>query len=280
MSAWVVGLVLFSAVLHAAWNGLLKGGGDRLRLATIMVLTSGIASIPLILALPWPRSSSWFYILASACVHVAYNVLLVASYRDSDLGVAYPIARGSSPMLVTLGASLVAGERLDASALAGVGLISLGILALARESRAHLSARALIPALLTGVAIAAYTVVDGLGARLSGDSRSYAAWLFLVYGVLMFAFMLMHRDGLPSLRVDAEALRAGLGGLISMVAYAVVIWAASISPMGEVSALRETSVVFAAVIGWLFLGERLGSRRLAACIVVALGAAVLGYQRH
>lgn len=279
MSAGVIGLVLASAVMHASWNALLKGGGDRLRSVTVMGMVTSAAAAAIVGFLPAPRAESWICLGLSAVLHVGYNLLLVRSYRDGDLGVAYPIARGSSPMLVTLAAAAVAGERLDATAMLGVGLISLGIMALAREGRPGLSARAWLPAIRTGVAIAAYTVVDGLGARRSGDARSYAAWLFLLFGAPMPLILVARRGRAGAFRIDAEAARSAMGGLVSMVGYAIVIWAASISPMGEVSALRETSVVFAALLGWLFLKERLGWRRLAACLVVAAGAACLGYRR-
>lgn len=280
MSLSVVGLVLFSAVLHASWNALLKGGADRLRSATIMAMTGTAISLVLVSMLPAPRQASWLYIGLSGALHVAYNILLVVTYREGDLGLMYPIARGSSPMLVTLGAAAVAGERLDLASLFGVVLISAGILGLARDRRGLSSSHSIIPALMTGATIAAYTVVDGIGARLSGDSRSYAAWLFLLDGLPMPLILMLRRRTASGLRLDAEFIRSALGGIVSMVAYAVVIWAASISPMGEVSALRETSVVFAALIGRVFLGEPLGIRRLAACMVVTLGAACLGYHHR
>jgi drug/metabolite transporter (DMT)-like permease len=160
-----------------------------------------------------------------------------------------------------------------------VALISLGILGLSREGRGvPASKRPLAPSLLTGAVIAAYTLVDGLGARRSGDPRAYAAWLFMSYAPAMVLLLVLQRRGLRDLRVDAESARSAAGGVVSMVAYAIVIWATSVAPMGEVSALRETSVVFAALLGRLFLGERLGWRRLASCLVVASGAAFLGYR--
>jgi drug/metabolite transporter (DMT)-like permease len=201
----------------------------------------------------------------------------VVSYRHGDLGVSYPISRGSSPLLVALGAAALAGERLDGLSLTGVAFISIGILGLAFEGRKGLRSRALVPALLTGITIAAYTLADGLGARLSGHSQAYAAWLFVSYGPAMLLILVLWRGHADQFRLDAETARSALGGLVSMTAYAMVIFAASVSPMGPVSALRETGVVFAALIGRIFLGEELSGRRLASCSVVALGAACLGY---
>jgi drug/metabolite transporter (DMT)-like permease len=175
------------------------------------------------------------------------------------------------PLLVALGAAVVANERLDYLSLAGIVLISLGILGLAFENRTALAARALVPALLTGMTIAAYTLADGLGARLSGNSQAYAAWLFVSYGPAMLLILAFRRGSSENFRLDADAARSALGGIVSMAAYAIVIWAASVSPVGPVSALRGTGVVFAALLGRLFLRERLSPRRMAACTIVAFG---------
>ncbi len=276
MGLGVIGLVLAAAVMHAAWNAMLKGGGDRLRSVSLMAATTSLLGAAMAAVLPRPRPECWIFLGLSTALHVGYNLLLVLSYREGDLGVAYPIARGSSPMLVTLGAAITAGERLGGSTLLGVGLISAGILALAWEQR---RSGGMGPALATGIVIAGYTVVDGLGSRRSGDPRSYAAWLFLLFGPPMIPILAARRGWSRTFRADAEMAIAAMGGVVSMLAYAIVIWAASRAPMGEVSALRETSVVFAALFGWMFLGERLGPRRLASCLVVAAGAAWLGY-RH
>ncbi|QEL15084.1 DMT family transporter [Limnoglobus roseus] len=276
MSPWVAGLVLFSAVLHASWNALLKGGSDRLHSITVMAWAAGLASAVCVPFLPVPYAESWVYILLSVALHVAYNLLLVASYRHGDLGVIYPVARGSSPMLVAAGAAVVAGERLDIITLAGIALVCGGIFGLAREARGGKLSQVIVPAVLTGVTIAGYTVIDGLGSRASGNSWAYAAWLFILNGLSMIPVWAWRWTAETRIRLDTPTLRSAAGGTVSLVAYAIVISAATISPMGPVSALRESSVVVAAVLGWLFLGERLGWRRLVACLVVAVGAACLG----
>jgi drug/metabolite transporter (DMT)-like permease len=263
--------------MHASWNALLKGGSDRLRSITVMAVTTSVVAGAGAIALPTPQMASWGCIALSGALHVVYNLLLVASYRHGDLGVSYPIARGSSPLLVAVGAVVIAGERLDLLAILGIAFISLGILGLAFEHRQGLSARALVPASLTGATIAAYTLTDGIGARLSGHSQAYAVWLFVIYGPAMLLILILWRGHADHFRLDVEAARSALGGIVSMAAYAIVIWAASVSPMGPVSALRETGVVFAALLGRIFLGERLGLQRLAACTIVAMGAACLGY---
>jgi drug/metabolite transporter (DMT)-like permease len=270
VSPLVAGLVLLSAVLHAAWNALLKSRGDRLRSVTVMAVAAGLASAVWAFYLPAPRPESWFYLFLSVVLHVAYYFLLVTAYRHGDLGVSYPVARGSSPLLVTAGAATVAGERLDAFTLLGIVLVCGGIFGLAR-GRAGDVTRGIPPALLTGVTIAAYSVADGLGSRAAGNAWSYAAWLFVFNGLAMLPVLFWR-----GARFDSSTRRSASGGVVSLVGYAIVIWAASISPMGQVSALRESGVVVAAILGWLFLGEQLESRRLVACLVVAAGAACLG----
>ena len=279
MTQSVVAIVLCAAILHAAWNALLKSGGDRFRSIVVMSVASSVACVPAAAYLPLPSSASWPAILISAAIHVAYNLFLVHAYAHGDLGQVYPIARGSSPLLVTLGAALLAGETPSAPALAGIALVSLGIFSLARGWTQGVSRSGMRAALATGVSIAAYTVTDGLGARLSQNPASYAAWLFILEGVPMpIVYWAVKGWRAPLLDMRPETGKAAIGGLVSLLAYGMVIWAASIGPMGSVSALRETSVVFAALLGRFFLAEELTAGRLASCAAVALGAVLLG--RH
>jgi drug/metabolite transporter (DMT)-like permease len=264
-------LILFAAALHASWNAMLRGGTDRLWSLTIMYVTSTIVCIAAACFLPLPAVASWPYVAASGLLHIGYSLFLIRTYRTGDLGQTYPIARGSSPVLVTIGAALFAGEVPHPIAIVGVLLVSGGIISLAFEQR-QLS-RAILPhALGTGAFIGAYSVTDGVGVRLSGQPIGYTIWMELCSG-LFFPFLYAHRRGWPSLiRGGRETASAVAGGVISMIGYGIVIYAMSRGPMGSVSALRETSVVFAAVIGAVFLKERLTLYRMIACGVIALGA--------
>ncbi len=275
MSLPVIALVLGAALLHATWNALLKSGDDRLRSIVVMTGAASLASAPALLVLPVPRAAAWPAVALSAALHLGYNLVLVRAYRYGDLGQIYPLARGSSPLLVLAGAMVVAGERPDLATLAGIATISAGIVTLAR-GRGATSRAGLVTSLVTGAFIAAYTVTDGLGGRLAGNPVAYAVWLFVLDGFPMMAVYLVVRRG-PARRLplDREAAKGAVGGIVSLVAYTAVIWAASVSPMGPVSAMRETSVVFAALIGWAFLGEPLTVRRLTSGLLVALGAIVL-----
>jgi drug/metabolite transporter (DMT)-like permease len=243
----------------------------------LMSTASALAAAPAALVLPLPALASWPSILISGAIHVGYNLALVRAYEHGELGQVYPVARGSSPLLVTLGAALVAGEWPGGAAFAGILLVSFGILGLAGNWSKGASRAGIAAAFTTGALIAAYTVTDGIGARLSGAPLSYAAWLFLLDGLpLPLIYILWRGETHSLLRMDAANLKAWFGGIVSLAAYGAVIFAATLAPLGEVSALRETSVVFAALLGRFFLAETLPPARLACCAAVALGAICLG----
>jgi drug/metabolite transporter (DMT)-like permease len=276
VSPAVFGLVLAAALLHASWNALLRSGADRRWSMLVMSLAQASACALVLPFLGGMARAGWICAVVSAVLHIGYNCSLVRAYRTGDLGQTYPIARGSSPLLVSVGAWLVAGERLSLPGLAGVALVSCGILGLALRGR-RLAVESVPAALATGCFIGAYSVADGLGARVSGHTFAYIAWAEMLGAgltALVFAVPSSVRRRRP-LRV--EWLKSAIGGVTSVVAYGVVIWAMGHAPMGMVSALRETSVVFAAVLGRVFLAEKLTARRLAACSVIAGGAACLAY---
>ncbi|MDR5745134.1 EamA family transporter [Caballeronia sp. LZ029] len=279
MFTYTGGVVLFAAVLHASWNAMLHGNRDRFLSMTWMSIAIGVVSAFVVFYLPMPPKAAWPYIVASGLVHIVYNVSLVRSYRRGDLAQAYPIARGSSPMLVTLGAALFAHEGIGALHAFGIVLISGGIMALALQG-GRVSRAGVLAALTTGVTIAIYTVIDGIGVRLSdGEALTYTTWMFMFYWLMPVIFVA--KRGLPALWTPVKetpmAVGSSLaGGLVSIAAYGIVIWAMQSGAMGAVSALRETSVVFAALIGRVFLREPVSAKRWLACVVVAAGAVCLG----
>ena len=269
-------IILLAAGLHAGWNALLRAGTDKLWSMTVMGMAIALVCAGLALVLPMPARVSWGLAILSAFLHVGYNLFLVRTYRSGDLGQTYPIARGSSPLLVTLGAAVFAGELPDPIAMAGVLLVSGGIISLAFQGR-RLGLDSLPYALGTGCFIAAYSVADGIGVRLSGAALGYTIWMCLLWGVMMPPIYAIARDWRSLIRGPKEMWVAAAGGIASLVAYGAIIFAMSLGPMGPVSALRETSVVFAALIGRFFLHERLTTYRIAACTVVAIGAACIGH---
>jgi drug/metabolite transporter (DMT)-like permease len=277
MTPLVLGLVLLAAMLHAGWNAMLRSGVDRMWSIIVMNFATTTLALPLLLFVPFPAVASWPYLGLSACCQVGYSCFLVAAYREGEFGQVYPIARGTAPLLVTLAAAIVADERLASATMLGIALISFGVCALARPEGAGWKPKAILNAFITGLFIAAYTVIDGLGARLAGNALSYSAVLFLLYGAVMPLFLLLPGEGARPRITSREGLKALGGGVVSMTAYGLVIWAVTLSPIGPVSALRETSVVFATLIGRFFLRERLTFRRLGASLVIAAGAICLGF---
>lgn len=276
MSASVVLLALFAAALHACWNAFLRSGADRFWTMTIMALAMTVVALPVALILPLPSPEAWLYLVGSAVFQLIYSLLLVAAYRHGELGQVYPIIRGSAPLLVTLAGVIFARELPLPLSMAGICFVVLGILLLAL-GRGKASTGSMLYALATGVSIAGYSTIDAVGIRLSGNTSAYIAWVFVLPGILLLvAFMAMRGP----LRIDLrsrETVKAIGGGLVSLVSYGVVLLAYSMAPAGPVSALRETSVVFAVMIGWLLLGETLSAKRIAACIVVAAGAILIGF---
>lgn len=275
MTPIVLACVMSAAVLHAGWNAVLRGGGDRLWSMTLMMIAITLVTAAALPWLPWPNAASWPYVVASAIIHVGYNLSLVRTYRSGDLGQAYPVSRGSSPVLVTLGAATFAHEIPTTLSWVGIALVSGGIVSLAFQGR-HVRADFLPAAFTTGILIGAYTVVDGIGVRLSGSSIAYANTMFLLWSITMPAIYYALR-GKPPAYTGGQTAMALSGGLVSLLAYGIVIWAMQYGAMGIVSALRETSVVYAAIIGRVFLREQLSRRRVASCLAIAAGAACLSY---
>ncbi|MEI5681533.1 MULTISPECIES: DMT family transporter [unclassified Mesorhizobium] len=276
MSTAVVGLALFAAILHATWNAFLRTGADRLWTVTVMSLAGTIVALPFVFIYPLPASSAWLYIALSACLQVGYSIFLVAAYRNGELGQVYPIVRGTVPLLVTVGGFLLAGDRLDTYQTAGVVLVAAGIMSLSL-GKGRAATSSILFALATGAIIAAYATVDAIGVRQSGHTGAYTAWVVVIYGALLPMIFVLVRGKLVIDIRSPETLKALGGGLVALIAYGVVIAAFALGPAGPITALRETSVVFATLIGWLFLGETLTPRRVLACTVVVLGAICLGF---
>lgn len=278
MTASVVALALFAAILHAAWNAFLRSGTDRFRTITLMSLSMVAVALPVAFVMPLPPAAAWPWLVGSSLLQVGYSCFLVVAYRHGDLGQIYPVVRGSVPVLVTLGGYLFLSQRLELTQLAGVGLIACGIMGLAiGKSRA--SAASLLCAVLAALFIAAYATVDARGVRVAGHAGSYAAWIFILYGSLMGLTFLASRGRLAVDPFAADTWKAIGGGMVSLLAYGAIVAALALGPAGPVTALRETSVIFAALIGSTFLGEALTRRRLLACIAVAAGAVCVGCVR-
>ncbi|MDR9176863.1 DMT family transporter [Burkholderia multivorans] len=271
-----IGLVLCSALLHAIWNAFLHVSDDRLvQLGTMSLpyLAFGVLGTAL---LPAPARSAWPYVGASAVLEVAYCFTLVRAYRSGEFGQIYPIARGLSPLLVSVLAFAALGERPTPFGFAGIALVSLGIMSLALRRGFRFSGEGVPYALLTGVFIAAYSICNGIGARESGSALGYIAWVYLLWSVPQLALVCALRGGPKAVFGSRATLRPGaIAGTISLAAYGIVIVAYRHLPVATVSALRETSSIFAVAIGWFAMRERPGVQRLVACALVVAGAALI-----
>lgn len=274
MSLDVALVVLLAALLHAAWNAML-GAGEDPALDTVLVAAGGGAIAAAVLPfLPPPARASWPYLLASVAAQTVYFAALVGAYRGGDFSSAYTLMRGTAPVLAALG-GWVAGERLAGAQWLGVILVGGGVAAMGTLGRRRAGGRATAFALGNAVVIATYTLVDGRGVRLSGHPPSYTLWVFLLDALPLVAWTAARR-GREARAYAARRWRRGLlGGALMVTAYGLVLWSMTRAPVAAVAALRETSVVFAVIIGARLLDERMGAARAAAAAVVAAGVALL-----
>ncbi len=271
-----IGLVLCSALLHAIWNAFLHVSEDRLVQLGTMSLPYFVFGVAGVALLPAPAPAAWPYIAGSAVLEVAYCFTLARAYRSGEFGQIYPIARGISPLLVSVLALAILHERPTPFGFAGIVLVSFGIMSLALRRGFRFSGEGVPFALLTGVFIAAYSICDGIGSRVSGSALGYIAWVYVLWSVPQFVLVCAVRGGPRAVLGSRTALTQGaIAGTISLAAYGIVILAYRYLPVGTVSALRETSSIFAVAIGWLVMRERPGAQRLAACALVVAGAALI-----
>ena len=269
-------LVLLAAFLHAGWNALVKTASDRLLIISAVAFFQCLTGILVIPFVPAPDSASWPAIVASTVFHYLYYTFLYHAYRFGDLSQVYPLARGIAPVLVAIGAALFGREVLSPTAIMGVVITSIGIASIAffQKSPLRQNPAALFFAIGTGAIIAGYTVSDGIGVRLSDSPFGYIAWLFfLEFPVVLFVFL--RRRGEMAALLQREWKHFAGTGISSVIAYGIVIYAVNFAPMAAVSALRESSVIMAALFGTVFLGERPWPQRVAAAVVVAGGVAMI-----
>jgi drug/metabolite transporter (DMT)-like permease len=276
LSPAVVAAVLGAAVLHAAWNAIAHQTPDRLVGFAMMGVADVVGGGLLALVGGLPSPAAWPYVIASAAVHVAYNLLLLAGYQLGEFSQVYPLARGTGPLLVTLFSVLVLGRPVPPVQLVGILAICAGLIALVLVG--GVPGREEVPAVLaalgTGVTIAGYTVIDGIGVG-AGPLLAYCGWMFLLQGPAAPVIALVRRRGRLREAARGSVLRGLTGGVISLAAYSIVLWAQTSGALAPIAALRESSIVFGAVIGALFLGERMGRRRIVAAAVVVGGVLAL-----
>jgi drug/metabolite transporter (DMT)-like permease len=269
--------VLGAGLLHAGWNALLKGatGGDPMLDTAGVVAASSLWALLVIPFAGTPARAAWWFMAASSVIHFGYYITLARAYRIGDLSFAYPLMRGTAPLLVALLGVVLLGERLTLHVAIGIRLICGGIVSIAFVRRQRHSKAAAGWAFANAAIIAAYTLVDGAGARASGDAIAYVSWLIFLEG-LPFLVWIYARNRMHAVHYVRRAWRRHLlGGACSLAAYGIVLWAMTRAPVAAVAALRETSVLFAALFGSLWLKEGFGVMRIAGAASVVLGVAAL-----
>lgn len=279
MTPLVALAVLVAAVTHASWNAIAHAIEDKL--VSFTLISGGALLISAVAAcfVPFPAAGAWPYLAVSAALHVAYMLLLMRSFTLGDFGQMYPIARGTAPLVVTVLAAILLDERPDAWAAAGVAVASTGLVGLAlwgiRGSGGRPDWPALLAAVATGLAIAGYTTVDGVGVRASGTPLGYIVWLMILEGLAIPAYALYRRRGALMAQLRPYAARGLLGAALSMAAYGLVLWAQTRAALAPIAALRESSIIVGAAMGTLFFKERFGAPRLAAAGLMVVGIGLM-----
>ncbi|MES2038733.1 MAG: DMT family transporter [Pseudomonadota bacterium] len=282
MSSLVVAIVLFAAFLHAAWNAAIKVGANKYFNTVLVTSGAGLVCIAILPFVRQPDVDSWVFMLASVVLQVVYFYLLAAAYRHGDMSQAYPIMRGTAPLLVALVSGSVIGEAVPAMRWLGLGMLVLGILGLSlagktkTEDRSQaLSSRGF--ALLNACFIAAYTVVDGIGVRKSGAPAAYTMWIFLLTALVLLAVIMLRDRQAFFTYIKGKYFLGIAGGAGSVASYGLALWAMTLAPVAAVAALRETSILFATAIAVWILHEKISARRLAAILLAVAGAIVIRY---
>lgn len=267
-------ILLFAALLHASWNAIVKASGDKMYAA---ISVSGSAAVIALLLLPFapqPTLASAPYLLLSSALQVVYTVLVAKTYQVSDMSQTYPLMRGTAPLLVAIVSVVFLGDHLSPLAWSGIGVICLAILAMAYNGRAS-SRRGVVLALINACFIAGYTLVDGTGVRLSGSALGYTLWSFLMNGSCLLGWATIARRREVSRYLRQHWHKGLLGGVSTMGSYGLALWAMTQAPLAVVAALRETSILFGALIAFVLLKERVIPLRIAAACGIAAGAILL-----
>ena len=278
MDAFVFTAVLFAAACHAGWNATIKRGLDPLTTTVLISIGAAIVAAVFVPVVGWPAGAAWPWCGASVLIHLVYFAALIESYRAGDLGQVYPIARGSAPLMTAIATTALVGERLGLLGWCGIILLAAGVLLLSlRGGRdlARLDRKAVGFALFTAVTICAYSVVDGVGARLAEGATAYSVALFLGIGPVMVIYALVRRGREAVVTMGRDWGLGLAGGALQLGSYGIAIWAMTVAPIAIVAALRETSVLFGAAIAVVFLKEPLRPSRIAAALTIVAGLTLI-----
>lgn len=276
MSVFVFCAILFSAFLHAGWNGLIKLGPDKFQGIFLLSLSHALVGLVMVFFFPLPSARTVPWLAGAVVFHGVYKGFLAAAYGQGDLSRVYPIARGSAPVMVLLAGLLILSDRITDLQISGILVLGAGIVLMSRGVFSNGESAKLLPfALMSAVGTAGYSLIDGMGARVAGNAGTFVAWLYLLDG-LVFALWCLQRRGAGLLPRSAKIWGIGLFvGMVSSLAFGIVVWAMTQAPIALVTALRETSVLFAVLIGVVFFKERADKGKLIAAMVIVAGIVMI-----
>lgn len=278
MDSFVFAAVLFAAACHAGWNAAIKTGLDPLTSTVLITTGAGLVSIALLPFVELPPAVAWPWVIASVVIHLFYFIGLSEAYRTGDLGQVYPLARGSAPLMTAGVTASLLGERIGAAGWSGIVILAAGVLLLSLRGGRLLEPpdrRAVFFALFTALTICLYSVVDGIGGRAAGNPHPYTLAMFIGNALVMIVYLLIRR-GPSSVAPMLKTWPVGLfGGSLQLLSYGIVIWAMTLAPIALVAALRETSVLFGALIAFVFLKEPLRPARISAALMIVCGLVLI-----
>jgi drug/metabolite transporter (DMT)-like permease len=280
MEWYVFFAVLFGAACHAGWNAFLKIRLEPFSAMALIAIMSALVVLPVLPFVGIPAAAAWPWIIGSVIFHLGYFIGLTEAYRTGDMGQVYPIARGSAPLMTAVASTIFVGETIGLRGWIGILILVGGVFLLSMRGGRdlHFDKRAVAFALFTAVTICGYSIVDGIGARTAQNAHVYTVWLFLLDGLMMLVFVLLRR-GVGVLGDFTQVWKGGLiGGTLSLAAYWIAIWAMTVAPIALVAALRETSVLFAAVIAVVVLKEPLQRPRIIAALMIVCGLVLIRLQ--
>ena len=272
MDLSITTVVLISAMMHASWNAIVKGARDTLATQAAIVIGGGLYAVPFLFFVPFPNSETWIYLGLSSLIHCAYFAALAAAYDVGDLGFIYPIARGTAPVLVAVLSALTIGEFLTTAQLTGVLIICFGVLTLALTGQHSSGHNPFFFALGVSFTVASYSITDGAGVRVAETPFSYISWLIAIQALTFGLFVIWRRRWQVYHLIHEQGRTIWLGGLLIGASYGMAIWAFYAERVSVVMALRETAVVFAAIIGTIVFKEAFGQGRVLAAILIVTGA--------
>ena len=270
-------LILVSALCHAVWSAIIKSSKNPLSLMGITSILEVTIFLPLTFTVPFPTLEVWYFLIATVIIHVLYRLNVIYSYRYGDLSYIYPISRGSSCLFVAIISILFLSSDISVAGFVGILIVCIGLFLISYSKNLSFNFRGFALAISTAILITAYTLVDGVGVRLSENGFSYIYWLFTLNGIPLLIIGLISKDGLR--KRETYTFRSGIAaGVFATSSYAIVVWSMQFIEIAYVSSIREISIVFAAIIGMLFLFEKNAKSRIIPSILIVSGISVVYFQ--